>query len=229
MTTECTRCGQCCLQGGPGLHAEDLPLIRGGHIGKENLLVLRRGEPAWDQPANTHVLLEAEMLKIASSPGQRSCVFYDGEGCSIYAHRPVQCRTLFCQDSSALEALYRTPSITRADVLDKASALWELVSAHDAHCSFAELTAPALDFRRTRSAAAADTLLRALRYDDALRKNLSGLGSALEFAFGRPLRTTLGAFGLVAAGETEAPGGASGTYLSVRPLPAQMAELLQDF
>lgn len=222
MTTECQRCGQCCLQGGPGLHEQDLDLITGGLIQKESLLVLRRGEPAWDQPANAFVLLETEMLKIASRPGQRSCVFYDGAGCAVYACRPVQCRTLFCKDSSGLKTLYRTPCLTRADVLDKASALWELVCEHDARCGFSELTDPALEYRRTRSAAAADSLLRALRYDDALRESLSGLGPALEFAFGRPLRTTLGAFGLAITDGPCAPD------ITIRPLPAQMAELLHE-
>ncbi len=223
MSIECRRCGQCCLQGGPGLHDEDLPLVRDGLIRKECLLVLRQGEPAFDQPAGAHILLEAEMLKIASRPGERGCVFYDGSGCTIYAHRPVQCRTLFCQDSGALEALYRTQRLTRADVLDKASALWELVREHETHCSFARLTAPALRYRRTRAAEDAAALLRALRYDDALRESLQGLGPALEFAFGRSLRTTLGALGLAVSD------GPSGPVLAVRPLPAQMAALLEDF
>ncbi len=222
MNVECQRCGQCCLQGGPGLHVQDLPLVRDGLIRKENLLVLRRGEPAFDQPAGAYVLLEAEMLKIASKPGERGCVFYDGSGCAIYAHRPVQCQTLFCRNSSALEDLYRTQRLTRADVLDKASALWELVREHEEHCSFARLKAPALSYRLTRAAEDAEPLLRALRYDDALRESLHGLGPALEFAFGRPLRTTLGALGLAVFN------GPSGIDLAVRPLPAQMATLLQD-
>lgn len=222
MSAQCRRCGQCCLQGGPGLHAADQDLVRDGLIPKDALLTLRRGEPALDQPAGAYVLLEAEMLKIASRPGERSCVFYDGAGCAIYAHRPVQCRTLFCQDSGALETLYRTQRLARRDVVDTASALWELIRQHEARCSFSELTEPALAYRRTRDAAAAAALLQAVRYDDALRQSLQELGQALEFVFGRPLRTTLGALGLAVAS------GPSGPELAVRPLPAQLSAILQD-
>ncbi len=46
--TECIRCGTCCKKGGPVLHHEDKDILRGGHVGYEHLVTLRKGEQAYN-------------------------------------------------------------------------------------------------------------------------------------------------------------------------------------
>ena len=52
--------------------------------------------------------LETEILKLKGKSGGRGCAFHDerGRACGLYERRPAQCRALFCQDTSALAAMY---------------------------------------------------------------------------------------------------------------------------
>ena len=129
----CRRCGQCCRAESPALHLADLPLVRRGALSRTHLVTLRRGETVNDNVAGRLTVLEREMVKIAVTRAAQACVFYDAasRACRIHASRPVECRALFCEDTSAIEGLYQQERLTRADILNTEGGLWELVSFHD--------------------------------------------------------------------------------------------------
>ncbi len=69
----CRRCGDCCQNGGPALHEEDMPLIQDGSIPLTSIVTLRPGERAYDQPAQKVLPLDAEILKIKGRDGKWTC------------------------------------------------------------------------------------------------------------------------------------------------------------
>ena len=197
----CERCGACCIQGGPALHREDLPLIEDGTIPLAAIVTLRPGERVFDQPAQQLLKLDAEILKIKGRDNAWTCLFYDAEGhtCSIYATRPAECDALFCQDIAPLAAMYEKDRLTRADVLPGGHPLLELIAEHDAKCAPAALEATG---KRAREgdAEAGRELREMVRYDREMRRLVaekSGMDPAVnEFLFGRPLSVLLAAMNI---------------------------------
>ncbi|WP_419786702.1 YkgJ family cysteine cluster protein [Pseudodesulfovibrio sp.] len=198
---KCTRCGACCIQGGPALHEQDRQLIEEGIIPLAAIVTLRPGERVYDQPAATILCLQEEMLKIKGRDNTWTCVFYNAEGhdCSIYGNRPAECDALFCQDIEPLAAMYGKDRLTRRDLLPEGHPLLELVTEHDANCAPASLEATA---KRARDgdAEAGRTLQEIVRYDRELRRltaEKGGMDPALnEFLFGRPLTVLLQAMNI---------------------------------
>ncbi|WP_029896259.1 YkgJ family cysteine cluster protein [Desulfohalovibrio reitneri] len=190
--SECQRCGECCKQGGPALHREDLDLVESGPVGLAHLLTLRAGEPAFDQVAGAVAPLAGEIVKLAPAPGGAwTCRFYVGEaGCSIYRNRPLECRLLDCRDPSALAAAYDRDRLVRADLLEPDSALAELVRAHQETCPVER----ALELgrrARTGESAARRELEAMCGADQAFRQGLTARAPEAEawlgFLFGREL------------------------------------------
>lgn len=196
----CRRCGRCCESGGPALHRADLPLVEAGVILRRDLVTLRSGEVVHENVAGGLTTLATEMVKLAGRGSGFSCRFHDAsaKACGIHESRPVECRALFCEDTSAIESLYREDRATRADMIAPGGGLWELVEFHD----------------RTWPAAMAVSLARkAARGDVAARESLAGLASAeaafreafrqraglaeeeLDYYFGRSLRRICAPFG----------------------------------
>lgn len=202
----CRRCGVCCAKGGPALHLEDLPLLREGRIGLECLITLRRGELAWDQPAQELRPLDEELVKLRGvSANDWRCVFHEQRGCGIYESRPAECRALACWDTSALEAMYARDRARRIDILTARSGLWPLIEEHERRCSLPELgELAALVLEDEEGSSAEKELLELVAYDAALREAFSaralaadsGLEQALEFFFGRSLASALALYGL---------------------------------
>lgn len=205
--TACQGCGTCCRKGGPTLHAEDVPLFEAGHFVREHCLTLRRGELARDDVAEALVPLEAELVKFRGSrPGLWACQFLrPGErGCSVYAHRPVECRALLCRDTRAIIDLSPRDRVTRADVLRAtgAPAAWlDVAEAHEDACGCARSLAPALAVRAAPDdGAACEALLDLVRLDIAYRQIANERAdvppSEMDFLFGRPLFVTASMYGL---------------------------------
>ncbi|MEF2230158.1 MAG: YkgJ family cysteine cluster protein [Pseudodesulfovibrio sp.] len=192
----CERCGACCIQGGPALHAQDKPLIEDGAIPLAAIVTLRPGERVFDQPAQRLLTLETEILKIKGRDNTWTCLFYDAEGhtCTIYERRPAECDALFCRDIAPLAAMYEKDRLTRADILPAGHPLLELIAEHDAQCAPAAVEAAA---KRAREgdAESGRALREMARYDRELRKLVSekgGMDPAMnEFLFGRPLSVLL--------------------------------------
>lgn len=187
----CARCGQCCRQGGPALHAEDLPLVRDKVLAYADLFTLRRGEPARDQFQERLLPLETELVKIkgAGDPDW-ACIFLtDPAGCGIYASRPLECRLLSCRDTAPLARAYASGRLARAHILPPGSALAQLAREHEARCPVPEL-ARRLTAARSGDSAAARAVSDMLGYDRAFRAALVEKGlpaDVLPFLLGRPL------------------------------------------
>lgn len=211
----CTRCGDCCAGGGPALHAEDRPLV-GTVLAFSDLVTLRAGEPAHDQPSGLVLPLGSEIVKVAGSDvarGKWSCRFYQvsgvGEtkgGCSIYENRPLECRLLDCRDTSALEGVYGAGRLARLDLLPMDSVPATLLREHEAACPAGR----AVELARTPGKEAAGALAEILAYDRAFRAALCerGMGEGeLLFLLGRPLEIMVEA--VRRAGAFEGRGGAA--------------------
>lgn len=196
----CRRCGQCCRKGGPALHREDLPLVRSGAIPRERLFTLRAGEMVHENVAGGVVRLEIEIVRLAGDGNSPACSFCDGKAgtCLIHADRPAECRALFCEDTSAIEAMYRERRLTRADILDQGGALWELVTFHEATFPAAaavELARRAASGRRD----AVESLRELIRAEENFRNTFrekTGISPGeLDFCFGRSLGRVCAPFG----------------------------------
>lgn len=193
---ECKRCGDCCRKGGPALHQEDKHLVVSGVIKRRNLFTLRRGEPAWDHAKGVLAPLAEEIVKIRGIGSEWTCMFWNPESglCGIYNDRPAECRALDCWDTAALEAMYETGRLTRADLISTESALWEILAEHGERCSPERLSAN-VEAWKQGDQDAGRRLLEDLAYDDAMRDLLVERAGAdpdeMEFLFGRPLSQLL--------------------------------------
>ncbi|RWU04529.1 YkgJ family cysteine cluster protein [Pseudodesulfovibrio sp. S3] len=196
-TPHCRRCGDCCRSGGPALHTEDLPLIEDGSISLSEIVTLRTGERAFDQPGQMVAPLETEILKIKGRDGSWACIYFSPESstCSMYETRPAECEALFCEDTGPLLAMYDKDRLTRADLLPEGHPLLSLMADHDAKCDpvLMESLAKAA---REGDREAGEALKGMVVFDMEMRRLVpekTGMDPNMnEFLFGRPLRTLLG-------------------------------------
>jgi Fe-S-cluster containining protein len=113
------------------LHLEDLQLL--DDIPMRDLVCLRRGELAFDPRLDSLQPLQRELLKIRGKDLGWECVYYSREGksCTIYGHRPLECRSLFCADNERILHAMDAPALSRADVIAKKSGLWGCIEDHE--------------------------------------------------------------------------------------------------
>ena len=137
VAAHCTRCGICCKKGGPSLHLEDKEILLAGHIGRESLITIRKGELAVFPHNERPEPIEKELVKIAGKGKGWVCCFYDEEesSCTIYAHRPLECRLLKCWDTAQLLSVIGKDTITRADILSEDAPVMRFIEAHEKECS----------------------------------------------------------------------------------------------
>lgn len=131
MTSNCKRCGTCCQKGGPALHKEDADLL--AHIPMTDVVCLRRGEPAHDPRTDSLQPLPSELMKIKGKGRGWECVYFlaQDNACSIYGHRPLECRELFCGDNVAILRAMEAPTLSREDVVSVDSNLWACIEDHE--------------------------------------------------------------------------------------------------
>ncbi len=201
----CRRCGTCCRNGGPALHRQDRPLVDDGRIPAHRLYTIRPGEPVRDNVKQDRLTVcSQDIIKIRSRPGTRGCIYFDppGNACTIYMHRPVECRVLDCRQTAAIEALYDRERLCRRDLIGEVEGLWDLVSDHERRCSVWQVTALAEDWRCNGqgSRALERELMGKVRYDLELRRLLVEkrrmVEGLLDFVFGRPLTLVLRSLGV---------------------------------
>ena len=200
MQQSCKRCGSCCKEGGPALHTADLLLLKTGKIGIDKLITLRRGELVMHpetgklQPAST------EIIKIKGKGRNWVCHFYDEQanGCGIYEFRPVACEALKCWDTEKIMAMVEKDTLTRFDIVDRESPLYDVIKEHQQLC-------PSPDFdhiaeKRQNISASLKKELEKMVRDDLQFRTRQVRAHKLQLAdelfyFGRPLFQLLQPFG----------------------------------
>lgn len=199
----CRRCGRCCEKGGPALHRRDRDLVESGILPLRTLFTIRRGERVRDNVRGTLEPAEEEMVKIRGQGREWCCFFYDADlrGCTVYEHRPLECRVLQCTDPRELTAVYRTERLHRRDLLQAHPPLLELVEDHDRRCDYRRLAKLRARLAETGvRGREASKILDMVNYDHHLRRVLAENGGVdpeqLDFLLGRPMRETLPGFGI---------------------------------
>jgi len=200
--TRCVRCGTCCKKGGPSLHLEDKKILLAGHIGRESLITIRQGDLAFFPLSKRPEPIEKELVKIAGKGKGWVCCFYDEEeaSCTIYAHRPLECRLLKCWDTAQLLSVIGKDTMTRADILSEDDPIMEFIEAHEKECSVRmaeDLISVLLEKNDDPDSFAK---LNALVHHDLDMRSraISKFGLSLEaelFIFGRPLFKVLNSRG----------------------------------
>jgi len=198
----CRKCGTCCRKGGPALHREDRRLVMEGRIPAEALYTIRAGEPVQDNVAGQRAYAQGDIIKIKGSGDDWCCRFLEDDTarCTIYDYRPVECRTLQCWDTRAIEALYDKDRLTRQDLLGDVAGLWELIEDHDRRCAYPTIRQQTeqLELDPSRQTEVGNLITDMVKYDESLRKLLVENGHApetmLDFLLGRPLAATLHGF-----------------------------------
>ncbi len=209
LSSSCRRCGACCRNGGPALHAEDRPLVEEGAIPLRDLFTVRRGEWVREPGRPGLVRLSGEIVKVKGTGGGWTCRLYvPGErACGIYDRRPRECRLLDCRDPAPLRRAFRRGRLTRADLLAGAPHFRDLVADHERRCNLEA----AWGLLQAGDARSARRLEEMARYDAELRGLLVSRGGLdpglLDFLFGRPVAMVVRLFrrrlsgGPAAAGE----------------------------
>ncbi|MFP4398279.1 MAG: YkgJ family cysteine cluster protein [Desulfonatronovibrio sp.] len=189
----CLKCGTCCEKNGPVLHVEDLSLVKNGILIPENLVLLRRGEPAMDNIAQKPVLLKRELIKIrGKSPESWACVFHDSASklCMIHKDRPAQCRIMECWNPEGITSSYQENTLSRKDIFARGSALEEIMLMHEEKCPVESFTG-LMRIEISTPGQADQEINRMISFDNWFRKifqEKSGASSrVLDYYFGRPL------------------------------------------
>jgi Fe-S-cluster containining protein len=200
--TSCIRCGTCCKKGGPSLHREDKKILLAGHIERESLITIRKGELAFFPFSERPEPIEKELVKIAGKGKGWVCCFYDEKesSCTIYAHRPLECRLLKCWDTAQLLSVIGKDPLARADILSEDDPIMRVIDTHEQECSVGmaeDLISVLLEKNDDPESLAKLTAL--VHRDLAIRSRaVSEFGLSLEaelFFFGRPLFKVLSARG----------------------------------
>jgi Fe-S-cluster containining protein len=198
----CTRCGTCCRKGGPTLHEEDRKILLEGHIGRQHLITIRKGELAFSPLSGRIEPISKEIVKIAGKGREWACYLYDEQksSCIIYAHRPLECRLLKCWDTSMLLSVIFKDTITRADLIGRDEPIIKFMDTHEKDCSVQIAEDLISELQNSNNDSEAIEKLTALLHRDIeLRRSaVSEFGLSLEaelFIFGRPLFKILSARG----------------------------------
>ncbi len=198
----CTRCGTCCLKGGPALHVDDLALVRSGKIPAEALYTIRKGEYVRDNIYGGLKKSQDEIIKVRSHLHDGSCFFYDREShsCRIYLSRPSECRILECWNPEKAALYHDKERISRKNIFSHISWLWDIICEHEQKCGMAQVEILAKR-RETGDKDASASLQALVSYDSRLRRDIADSIERdimiCELFFGRPLSEILKArFGI---------------------------------
>jgi len=133
--TVCKKCGNCCQQGGPALHIQDLGLIKTGKIPISSLITIRKGELAENPLAGRIQPVIVELVKIVGTGRLWDCCYYDKDaGCTVYNDRPQACRVLKCWDPEEILNLVEKDTLSRFDILEKDDPMVQVILEHERIC-----------------------------------------------------------------------------------------------
>ncbi|PKN41595.1 MAG: YkgJ family cysteine cluster protein [Deltaproteobacteria bacterium HGW-Deltaproteobacteria-18] len=186
----CQRCGTCCEKGGPALHEADMALLE--HIPMRDVVCLRRGELAFDPRTQSLQPLTSELMKIRGKGTGWECVYFlaQEKSCTLYAHRPLECRSLFCADTTAIHEAMAEPALSREDIVHRESGLWSCIEDHERSFSVEEALRLAKTERGSVSAICSeldDLLRREIHFRRVLAERVGAVDEDLWAYLGRPL------------------------------------------
>jgi len=191
---KCIQCGTCCLNNAPTLHIEDISLIEKGNISKKYLYTIRAGEKVYNNVYGKIDSLDNEIIKIKGLKNSWTCYFYQclEKKCSIYENRPFECRILKCWDTDDFIKKYLQTRLSRKNIINKNSALFEIIEDHEKNCSF-EIINNLLNKKNHQPDQ--KKLKEIINYDYHIRNLIITKGKIdpliLDFLFGRPLTNIL--------------------------------------
>ena len=202
----CNQCGKCCEKGGPAFHLEDRPLIDSGAIQTTDIYTVREGEPVYDNIQDKFIFSKTDILKVKWKEKPFSnilfaCLFYDFKKkvCGIYEKRPIECRVLSCRDVTKITEIYDRDRLTRKDLLENVTGLWEIVDDHQKRCSYNRLKIFINVLDDGENPDAMNGILDIISYDENLRLALSEKSGVdfqmMDFLFGRPVSKAIEAMG----------------------------------
>lgn len=176
------------MKGGPILHGDDLPLVKKNIIRPDQLVVIRKGEPAYNPASDTVEPASCEMLKLQGKTGSWECLFYDAaeKSCSIHDNRPLECRLLQCLDTTAILAVTGQDCLSRQDIINPDDPVISYLESF-AECSWEKVnsllsTLSTGSIQEIEKILCADLLLR----DQAITQLQITLAQEF-FYFGRPM------------------------------------------
>lgn len=199
---ECIRCGTCCKKGGPSFHLEDKLLIEKGIIPSKYIYTIRKGERSYDNVKECFLPASSDILKLKGQKNSWTCVFFNekNNNCTIYEHRPIECKVLKCWDTREIEKIYAKNRLTRNDLIASVEGLWELVKGHQERCSYDMLKLSINSLNTGKKEEALKGILDIIEYDNKIRDltvQRTGLDPELtDFLFGRPIMETIKIYGL---------------------------------
>jgi Fe-S-cluster containining protein len=199
---ECKQCGTCCKKGGPSFHLEDKILIEKGLIPSKYIYTIRKGERSYDNVKECFLPASSDILKLKGQKGSWTCVFFNeaNNNCTIYEHRPIECKVLKCWDTREIEEIYSKNRLTRQDLISSVEGLWELVEEHQKRCSYDTLKFFIDSINTNKKDEALKGILEIIEYDANNRELVvqkAGLKPDLtDFLFGRPITETIKVYGL---------------------------------
>ncbi len=167
-----------------------------------HLYTLRAGELAHDNVRDILMPLPTDVIKMKEKNNTSACIYLDNEqkNCTIYHHRPAECRALQCWDTRAIEALYAKNRLDRKTILQGKPEFWDLVQDHQQRCDYGRLEKLIGHIRRSATGEPLKSLSEIIHYDRNIRTLLvekTGLDPDIcDFLFGRPLTTTLTGYGI---------------------------------
>ncbi len=196
----CLRCGECCRQGSPTLHLEDLELLKAGKMPWDALVTLRRGEPVHSPFQEKLFFLLDERIKVREKPGSHTCRFLEdgGSDCTVYDDRPLQCRAQACWDPTQARELAEQAYLRRADLFADVELLSELIAEHDRRCAFDRLRDAFERLDQTKGESAGE-VLELIAYEEHFRgflqEKLNMPQETLPLVFGRSFAELTALFG----------------------------------
>ena len=198
--THCIRCGECCLRSSPSLQLTDAPLVNESIIKKSDLYTVRVGELVQDNIRDKLKITDTELIKVREKEFGVRCIFFDdGEkACTIYEHRPAQCKALACWDEREFMRVYATPKANRKEIIHDQTLL-RLIDEHEKRCAYAQLERYVKKIERDGETAV-EKILEILKFDHDIRLLIpEKLGvdlDEMDLILGRSLTKTIAMFGL---------------------------------
>lgn len=196
----CVRCGECCRRGTPVLYEQDRPLLAAGAIRRQDLAIMRRGEPAYSNRAQKTVIMDREQVKIRDAGDGRTCAYLGpgGDACLIYDDRPHQCRIMECWDPNRFDTVQNLPPLTRLDLLGEDNPLSPIIVEHERRCDLAQLAAAvqSLDNDPAAEQRIVEAVLFDLHVREFAQQKFNLPDEELEFLFGRPMPVIIQRFGV---------------------------------